>query len=330
MKLLVLTVNKNDSTSFYRANGVLHDLKNQMPLEITSMNFSELKDMSWANLVLFDAVFMQRPYQSVALKMSQYCRELNLPIWVDFDDYLLDIPADNRSHALFNNPQTKETIVKILQLANVVTVSTHALKKGFSEANQNIHVIPNAFNTKLFNYRQNKVQTEKTMLWRGSETHSLDLFFYGDEIYSNQQKFTDWNFLYFGWNPWFIPHTENRKHIGPTDPVLYFRQVHGLSPRAMHVPLVDSFFNRCKSNIAYIEGSFAGAVCLVPEWEEWTLPGAITYKNAAEYHEKMNLMLTEKVNFKKYNALAWEFIMDSLTLEKVNKQRVQILQNLVS
>lgn len=329
MKLLVLTVNKNDSTSFYRANGVLHDLKNQMPLEITSMNFSELNDMSWASLVLFDVVFMQRPYQSVALKMAQYCRELNLPVWVDFDDYLLEVPSDNRSHYIFSNPAVKKTIVEILQLANVITVSTGALKQAFSQANENIHVVPNAFNTKLFNYRENKTKTKKTLLWRGSETHSIDLFFYGDEIYNAQTNYTDWDFLYFGWNPWFIPQTENRKHINSTDPVLYFKQLHGLSPRAMQVPLVDSLFNRCKSNIAYIEGSFAGAVCLVPAWEEWTMPGAITYQNLEEYREKLGIILNEKVNFSKYNTLAWEFIMDSLTLEKVNKQRVEILKTLV-
>ena len=329
MKLLVLTVNKNDSTSFYRANGVLHDLKNQIELDITAMNFSELKDMSWASLVLFDVVFMQRPYQAVALKMAQYCREMNLPVWIDFDDYLLDVPVDNKSHSLFSNPAVKETIVKTIQLASVVTVSTGALKNALIEGNDNIHVVPNAFNTKLFNYRQNKVKTNKIMLWRGSETHSIDIFFYGNEIYENQKKYSDWQFMYFGWNPWFIPETKNRKHLESTDPILYFKQVYKLSPRAMHVPLVDSLFNRCKSNIAWIEGSFAGAVCLVPAWDEWTMPGAITYQNAEEYNEKLQLMLNDKVNFIKYNALAWEFIMDSLTLEKINKQRVEILNSLV-
>ena len=329
MKLLVLTVNKIDSTSFYRANGVLHDLKKQMPLEITSMDFKDLNNMSWANLVLYDAVFLQRPYSGIALKMTQFCRELNLPVWVDFDDYLLEVPADNRSHDLFASPEVRKNITEILTLANVVTVSTTALKNAFAQFSQNIHVVPNAFNHKLFRYREEKPKTEKTLLWRGSETHAMDTLFYANEIMEAQNKFTDWNFLYFGWNPWFIPANQNKVFLPAMDPILYFRRINNLAPRAMHVPLVDSLFNRCKSNIAYIEGTFAGAVCLVPSWDEWVMPGAITYSNAAEYYEKLSILLNEKVNFAKYNSLAWEFIMDSLTLEKINRQRVEILNNLI-
>ena len=329
MKLLVLTVNKNDSTSFYRANGVLHDLKNQMQIEITSMDFKDLRDMSWATLFLYDAIFMQRPYQSVACKMAQYCKEINLPVWVDFDDQLLDIPKDNRSHQIFSNPEIQKNIIKTIQLANVVTVSTELLKDSFKELNNNIHVVPNAFNDKLFNYREKKVKTNKTAMWRGSDTHNLDLFYYGDQIFNAQNKYSDWDFLFFGFNPWFIPEEKNRKHINATDPVLYFKQIYNIAPRVMHVPLLNSIFNKCKSNIAYIEGSFSGAVCLVPDWDEWKLPGAITYSSADEYGEKLELMLNEKINFNKYNSMAWEYIMDNLRLEEVNKKRVEILNSLL-
>lgn len=329
MKLLVLTVNKNDSTSFYRANGVLHDLKNQMNLEITSMDFKDLRDMSWATLFLYDVVFMQRPYQGVAVKMAQYCREINLPLWIDFDDYLLEIPKDNKSHQLFSVPEIQKNIVSTIQLANVVTVSTQKLKESFSELNNNIHVIPNAFNDKLFTYRVSKIKTNKTVMWRGSDTHNIDMFYYGDQIYKCQEKYKDWNFMYFGWNPWFIPDTQNKKFVSATDPVLYFKQLYKLAPRIMQVPLVRSLFNECKSNIAFIEGTFAGAVCLVPDWQEWDLPGTLKYSSAEEYGEKLELMLNEKVNFSKYNSQAWDYIFDNLRLSKINQLRVNILNSLL-
>lgn len=328
MKILVLTVNKNDSTSFYRANGVLGDLRRQMKLEITSMDFNDLNNMSWASLMLYDVVFMQRPYQAVALKMAQYCREMSLPVWVDFDDHLLEVPSDNRSYSLFSNPATKSNIVEIIRLSNVMTVSTGALKSTYEPLNENIRVVPNAFNDKLFRYRA-KQPTKKTMLWRGSETHNMDMFYYGDPMYESQVKYTDWEFLYFGFNPWFIPETPNKKYLSATDPILYFRQIYGLAPRAMQVPLIKSLFNLCKSNIAWIEGTFAGAVCLVPDWPEWNLPGTITYNSAEDYREKLRVMLNESVNFKKKNAQSWEYIMENLTLEKVNKQRMEILESLI-
>jgi hypothetical protein len=97
----------------------------------------------------------------------------------------------------------------------------------------------------------------------------------------------------------------------------------------MQVPLADSIFNRCKSNIAWIEGSFAGAVCLVPDWEEWQMPGTVRYSNPAEYGEKMKLLLNNNFNYRKYNDLSWEYIMDNLTLSRVNGQRIEILKGLV-
>lgn len=328
MKLLALTVNKNDTTSFYRANGVLGELKNQIEIEITSLDFAQLKNISWANLVLYDAVFMQRPYQSVALQLAQYCKELNLPLWVDFDDHLLEIPIDNqKAYNVFHEKQTKQTIVQIIGLADVVSVSTGALKTAFSTLNSNIKVIPNAINLKMLDYRTTQTATE-TVLWRGSDTHQLDIFIYAEEIYPIQHKYTAFEFIYFGFYPWFIPMDKNVKYIPPIDPLLYFKQLYTLRPKIMHVPLHDSVFNRCKSNIAFIEATFAGAVCLVPEWEEWTLPGAVTYNSTAQYAEKLELLLNNKINIKKRVQQAWDFISQNLSLNKVNQLRIDLINEI--
>jgi len=330
MRLISLTVNKNDSTSFYRANGVLADLKNQMQLEITSMNFEQLQNMSWANLCLFDVVFMQRPFQDVAVKMAEYCREMNLPVWMDFDDHLLEIPISNtRAYDTFAPDNIRKNIVRLVEIANVISVSTAALKTAFATLNKNIRVIPNAINTSLFNYRQQQ-KTNKTVLWRGSDTHQLDIFLYADPIFNATQKYSDWNFTWFGYYPWYIPPTPNSKYIKATDPVLYFKQLHGLAPRIMQVPLADSLFNRCKSNIAYLEGTFAGAVCLVPDWEEWQQPGAVKYTSIDDYNDKLELLLNDKVNARKRNSEAWEHIMQNLTLAKVNRQRVELLEQIMT
>lgn len=329
MKLLSLTVNKNDTTSFYRANGVFHDLKKQMDIDITSMDFRQLNDMSWATLFLYDAVFMQRPYQAVAVQLAQYCREIGLPLWMDYDDNLFEVPIDNPGYDIWAAPAIQKNMNSLIQIADVVSVSTHGLKQAFEKLNKNIQVIPNAFNADLFSYRNNP-KTNKNMLWRGSNTHNVDLMMYLDEIHHCTQKYTDWTFTFFGYNPYFLPHTPNRKYIKSTDPIYYFRQLYKLAPRAMFVPLVNSVFNRCKSNIAWIEATFAGAVCLAPKWEEWNMPGAITYENNAEFLEKMELILNEKVNFKKYNTLSWEFIMEELRLDKINRQRVKLIESLVT
>jgi hypothetical protein len=328
MKLLSLTITKVDSTSFYRANGVFGNLKNKIPLDITSIDIKNLRDMNWSDLMLYDIVFMQRPYSALNFQMARFVKDMNIPLWIDFDDNLFEIPLDNRAFDVFSAEKVKQQIAEISKLADVITVSTLALKKVFMQFNQRVEVIPNAINTSILRPRPKK--TTKTVLWRGSDTHQLDLFVHADEIFKAQNTYGEWNFTYFGYNPWFIPGTKNKKYIKATDPILYLQQLASLAPTIMQVPLVDSHFNRCKSNIAYLEGTYAGAVCLVPDWPEWQLPGTVRYKNATEYAEKLELLLNNKISFKKYNREAWKYITENLTLDTVNNQRAEILTQLVA
>lgn len=328
MKLLSLTITKVDSTSFYRANGVFGDLKRKMNIQITSMDVKQLRDMNWSDLMLFDAVFMQRPYSAVNLQMAQYLKDINIPLWIDYDDNLFEIPRGNRARDTFMNEKTHKQIAEICQLANIISVSTPKLGQYLSKFNTNIRVIPNALNTEIFNKKPQK--TNKTALWRGSDTHQIDIYPLQFEISDLQETFKDWDFLWFGWDPYYITPASNMKYLKPTDPILYVRQLERIAPKIMHVPLIDIHFNRCKSNIAYLEGTYAGAACLVPDWPEWNMPGTVKYSNPDEYIDKLKLMLTGNINFNRMNREAWEYITENLTLEKVNKQRVQLLEELCS
>ena len=100
-----------------------------------------------------------------------------------------------------------------------------------------------------------------------------------------------------------------------------------MAPSCLHVPLHDNPFNRAKSNIAWIEGSYAGAVCVVPAW--WNVPGALSYTDGPSYYEAIKSVIKGEVDKKKLNAEAWEFIMDTLPLSKVNVERLQIINSLI-
>ena len=328
MKLLSLTITKVDSTSFYRANGVFGDLQRRMPdLHITSMDVKDLRNMGWPDLKLFDIVFMQRPYSGLNLQMARFVKDMRMPLWIDFDDNLFEIPRGNRAKDTFMNPATRKNIEETARLADVISVSTGALAEIYTQLNKNVVVIPNALDTKNLLPRPKK-QTE-AVLWRGSDTHNLDLYLYAEEIYSIHETYTTNEFLYLGYDPWFIPPTPNFKYAKATDPILYFQQISKIAPKIMHVPLVDSHFNRCKSDIAYLEGTYAGAVCLVPDWPEWQHPGTVRYNSVEEYAEKLRQLLNGGTSFNKYNRQAWEYIMQNRTLEVVNQQRVDLLNQLI-
>ena len=130
-----------------------------------------------------------------------------------------------------------------------------------------------------------------------------------------------------GFSPWFLAETNNKMNVPSLDIVIYMKTLFDLAPSCMHVPLADNLFNRCKSNIAWIEGSYAGATCVVPSW--WNVPGALSYTDGASYYEAIRAILSGEVDKVKMNAEAWEFIMDNLALSKVNVQRLQVLNELL-
>jgi len=273
---------------------------------------------------------MQRPYNNLFRQMAAYIKDLNIPLWVDYDDNLLDIPTDNSSFLTYSNTTTKQNIAAFLRMADVVTVSTEALKKAFGLYNTNIIVVPNAFNTDVFNYR-NIEKRNNTTLWRGSETHQLDIMVYMDQLTKKFGSFKNWKWHYCGYYPWMLkqpmPETSQMVHTPNTDVIIYHKTIHNISPKCMMVPLADHNFNRCKSNIAAIEGTFAGAVCVVPDWEEWQIPGTLKYSTPQQFGDHIENIYRGKVNIKKNNQLAWQYINDVYSLTTVNKQRIQIIKS---
>jgi hypothetical protein len=106
------------------------------------------------------------------------------------------------------------------------------------------------------------------------------------------------------------------------DVIDYFDNGMALAPSVMQVPLADTPFNRSKSNIAFIEGAYWGAICVVPEW--WEVP-ALSYKDNNEYYECLTLAFGAN---SAYTELAWNYVKDNLLLSNINRLRVELIKNL--
>jgi hypothetical protein len=327
MKILALTITKDDTTSYYRAAGIMRNLISKLPgLTVDIHDVAKIGNLTWSLLCQYDGVFLQRPWNT--LPLVKFLKEMKIPIWMDYDDNLFEIPqANSRAFDTFADETVEKNMVEIAKLADIITVSTKALKTLYDQLCKDVRVIPNAINYEIVGDGHHG-PVNKTILWRGGDSHRMDLRFYETEIMDRQEKFTDWLWIYAGYNPWeFI--TKNKKYRKPEDPILYFKWLREYGPKAMQVPLHDCFFNRCKSNNAALEGTWAGAVCIVPDWEEWQIPGTLKYRTPQEYGEKLDVILKEHISFNKYRSMAMDFIRDNYDLNKVNCLRVQVILDLL-
>lgn len=329
MRILALTPTKDDTTSFYRAAGVFRNLENKMPgLRIDCHDFGKLAQMTWSLFSQYDIVFLQRPWNQIGI--SKYLKEMRIPVWIDYDDNLFEIPqANSRAFdAYMTDPGIKNNLIELGKIADVVTVSTKALKSVYDYLNKDVRVINNALPFNLIGKPQ-EGKTSQSIMWRGGDSHRMDLRVYEAQILANMNKYQEWDFVFAGYNPWqFV--SKNKKYIKPQDPIIYFNWMKNFAPRGMQIPLANDFFNQCKSNIAALEGTFSGAVCLVPDWEEWQIPGTLKYKNAEEYGERLNHLLKGEFSYSKFRSMAMEYIMDEYNLDNTNNLRVQVINDLMN
>jgi hypothetical protein len=318
----------NDATSFYRAAFPLGQLRQRCK----NLNGLSIQSWSEATIRVSDGVFFQRPFQPEHRGALEMAIETGRRIWVDYDDFLLDIPTDNPTYRMYMRKEVQESVKWILANADIVTVSTQYLAGLYEPFCKNIKVIPNAIDTdlKCVKNRGTPAGRNKIIAWRGSPTHQRDVFGFARAILhvSRDEVNKEWFWHFIGDNPWFVtdsmPHNQTflTQSMGPIE---FFKHIQALQPSVFMVPLNDSQFNRAKSNIAWIEAAFAGAAAIVPNWDGWQVPGALTYKNEEEFATHLYAVINGEVDVVKKAQESWDYIQSELALPKVNEARIDVL-----
>lgn len=348
--ILALLPNAIDATSFYRGLGPLVDLQKKLEFELNLV-----KEVNWATLKPVDLLFLQRPYKDNHVKILELAQDNGVPVWIDYDDDLFSVPRSNQTHKVYGNQKHQNNIAQMLSMANVVTVSTEALKFKFVEILQMVQkaepnyeglnldpkkiiVVPNAYDEGFVKYRQflkKQPHQNKLITWRGSNTHDQDLWEFTPALKNAFSKHLDWTLNFIGEAFWMtIEELGKIPNIKPTnivetesvDPAQYWKMLYLTAPALIIVPLHDCPFNRAKSNIAWIEGLHAGAVTLAPNWPEWRRPGVINYDNQEDFEQKLDSFMRGEINGENLYQDGWKYLKENLTLKKVNLIRERIIK----
>lgn len=188
---------------------------------------------------------------------------------VDFDDILWE-PLPKYNFTKIEWQDIRESLKDLDKLADIITVTTDSLKESLSQyvpANK-INVIPNMLPRWKWNYPRIATPTNDTILYAGSPTHfSNDNHMYGD-FTSEWDKFLKGkNITIMGVKPWFI---ETNVVYPWTDMLSYSHYFYNIASKCKFViaPLAENFFNKCKSDLKYLECCAVGRVCLCTDFED--------------------------------------------------------------
>lgn len=326
----LLTGSPTDATSFYRAIGPFSRLR-----ETFEFNVMFNRELSWATLSWSNILFMHRPDNVNHVQVAKIARKMGRKVWIDFDDDMTCVPTDNPcfKDALAAKPWA----IECLKIADVVTVTTEAMKENFSKWNKNIHVIPNGVDSRIFKGPE-KTEPNKLILWRGTPTHDRDLWTYASAITRALEKHPDWRIIFLGYNPWFITnHLKDSQYtlIEGQELLSYFELIQKMKPDIMIVPLHDSPFNRAKSNIAWLEGSMAGAAVVRPAWENWApeIPEGSYATNddlaMNNFYNEFDLLMSHSYDqLGDINKRSVEVIKQKYMLDDLNVKRKELIEAL--
>lgn len=326
---MLATPDATHGTSFYRAVGPWSRLaKDRSDVQIIIHNKTH-----WASLTEGDILFLQRPFDEQALKSIQIARLNGIPTWVDYDDYVFEIPEDNPSYPIYSQSQTQSIIRECLKLATVVTVTHEFLKEKYEPLNPNVRIIRNALDLKLLNFRPDPIfPRTKTIIWRGNSSHQRDINSVEAELVglSHSNAFDGWRVLFMGYAPWHVidrmkPGTA--AHVPLMDVMKFFHFLMREAPAAILSPLHDSPFSRGRSNISYLESAFVGAVNICRAWPEFDRPGAATYRDHAEFGIQLSRVIAGGAQSDA--GVAWEWVREHADLQMANIERYKLLQEIL-
>lgn len=318
-----------DATSFYRGIVPIAELGRKR----SDLYFYNDGQWSWASLAPADIVFMQRPFNDTHHDKAIMAKKWGKPLWVDLDDWLLDVPTDNPAHSTYNTDNIKQNIVKILEMADILTVSTNHLKKLYSPFHKDIRVVHNCLYDAKFKLQEKRPKRNKLVMWRGSRTHHKDVMSVTPQLanIAKDEALKEWVFEFVGDNLWFatdiMPHERTFWGAG-MDIYEYHKHIKDVAPSVMIVPLFDSDFNKSKSNIAWLEATYAGAMTLAPDFEEWRRPGIVNYKDPADFEKKLRLIMHGEINVEAQVEQSLKDVNDHYLLSEVNIARQLVLDDL--
>jgi len=328
IKILTFAPAPGDGTSFYRLSGVLPFLEREYS-DIRVTDISSNQKLDWNTFSGHDILIFQRPFSEQHFAAIKMARNMGLKIILDYDDDLFNIPKENPVYVNFSKYQ--EQMAGCCKVADVIWVSTESIKRSISQYNKNIIIIPNAHNDYLLPVK-NKMEFNyetKSVAYRGGVTHEVDVYSAANDwayIINNNK---DFEFYFIGARfPYLETMCGNNYNVMMGMHIIdYIKFFKNLNPNIFIYTLQDNPFNSAKSNISWIEATYAGAAFIGPEFlPEFARPGIVHYnKSMSTVFENIK---DEYRSLAIVNGLSWDYIVKNLLLSSVNNLRYQSILGL--
>ena len=274
-------------------------------------------------------VFNRQPSHGIHALMAM--KQAGIKIICDVDDHF-DVGPHHVMYELFKKHNISEIIKQSMMLADLVTCTNTELAKAVAPYAKRVEILPNAlpFDQGQFTLSQD-TESDRPIVYVAGTTHRHDMKLFAAHV--DPQYLTvaghnpareEWRKIeaLFGPGVRYKPETAIDDYMS-----LYDGHAIALAP------LVDTEFNRSKSNLKVLEAGAKGLPIVASDVHP--------YLNAIDYHavdyasdgrdwwESTDKLLNDKVYCQERGQQLAEHVREHYHLDKINEIRRQIVEGIV-
>jgi glycosyltransferase involved in cell wall biosynthesis len=268
-------------------------------------------------------------WSNITSNPKELTRMLDIREWtgcklvIDIDDNIYAVSNDNPGQKATRT--LKDQIDLCFKVADGVTVSVPSLVEVFKPLNENIFVQKNAMDFSIMDKIPIKKHRELRIGWQGAYGHRADLELVFPAIRELKKKY-NFKFIVFGMTPndgfkkpdfdiefvaW-VPFADEQDGFIRYP---YYETLGELGLDIAVAPLIDSSYNRCKSNLRIIDNSsFKTPVVASPVVNYKGTPCMYANSNY-EWYDKLEQLLKSKKLREEQGLKQYEFVKKNYNME---------------
>lgn len=269
-----------------------------------------------------------------APKIRELQEKHGFKIVVDIDDHW-DLDED---HILY--PEYQEIDFAKLQIRHITEAdavfTTHSrLAEEIQQYNENVHVLPNAIPQAGQFLLIREPHQFVNVFWQGSATHQKDIRLLRNALESLGPLSPKMNMMMAGfvngteeWYDMAKVYTANFKHqysLIPPAPVDDYYKIYAQADICL-VPLVESRFNRMKSNLKVLEAGNMGIPVIASEVHPYLGLPVRYARHSGEWASHIKRLVNHKRERRDEGAKLKEYCNRFFNFNKINKERKEILE----
>ena len=291
-----------------------------------------------------EVVVFHRPQREGKIELAKLLKEAGKKIVFDNDDTVKD-DGGFKFNEFIDEERMKQGLKKLndhtdefIALADLVTCSTEFLANEYRKINPNVIVLPNCIDPFYFpepikNYTDvvrigitgsvgitSDVEVLKPIIEHYKDDKRVKLVLFSlppakddkvtRELYSEEYKF--WDSIDIEWQP-FVPAEE------------YYEVLNDLKLDMVIIPRADNYFNRCKSNLKFLENSMLEIPSICQAFTTGDSPYQVNPNDSEhmlmantteEWIEQIEKLITNKELRQELGKKAHDYVLENYDINK--------------